>query len=91
MDEIWEFDGVSDEEDGSVVSGHVPVALFSVEFNGESFVIRYVPLGSLSVSDDPFSPATVENRVKTGVFFPMDSKTLALVYLETSWVTSKYP
>jgi hypothetical protein len=43
-----------------------------------------VPLGSLYVSQDPFSPATVENLAKTGVFFPIVSKTLALVYLEIS-------
>lgn len=43
------------------------------------------------MSADPLSPATVENLVNRGVTLPMDSKTLALVYLETSWVTLKKP
>lgn len=50
-----------------------------------------IPLGSLSVSGAPFSPATVENLVKIGVIFPIVSNTFALVYFETSWVTLKNP
>ena len=49
------------------------------------------PLGSLSESAEPFSPATVENLIKTGVLFPKVSKNLALQYFVTSLVTSKYP
>lgn len=37
------------------------------------------PRGSLSDSADPFSPVTVENRTKTGVFFPIVSKGFAFV------------
>ena len=91
MNEVREFDGISNEKDRGIVSGHIPVTFFSVEFDSKTFVKRELPLGSLSVSEDPFYPATVENLVKTGVFLPMVSKTLALVYLVTSWVTSKYP
>ena len=49
------------------------------------------PLGSLSESADPFSGATVENRMKTGVLLPIVSKKEALQYFVTSLVTSKYP
>jgi len=45
----------------------------------------------LSVSADPLSPPTVENLKKTGVLLPTVLKKLALVYLVTSLVTSKYP
>ena len=34
MDKIGELDGVSDEEDWSVVSNHVPVSFFSIELDG---------------------------------------------------------
>lgn len=89
VDEIGEFDGISNEEDRSVVANHVPVTLLSVKLNCKAYIGKQVPLGSLSVSAAPFSPATVEKRTKTGVFFPMESKSLALVNLEISWVTSK--
>jgi hypothetical protein len=84
MNKVWEFDRVSYEEDGGVVSCHIPVSLFSVEFDSKAFIKSLLPLGSLSVSQEPFYPATVENLVKIGVFFPTASKTLALVYLVTS-------
>ena len=32
----WEKDGIPDEKDGSVVTDQIPVALFSVEFDGEA-------------------------------------------------------
>lgn len=49
------------------------------------------PLGSLTVSGAPLSPATVENLKKSGVFFPTLFKKLALVKAVTSSVTSKTP
>lgn len=36
VDEVGEFDGISDEEDRGVVTSHIPVTLLSVEFAGES-------------------------------------------------------
>lgn len=33
MDKIRELDGISDEEDWSVVSDHIPVTLFGIEFD----------------------------------------------------------
>lgn len=36
MEEIWEFNWIIDEENWSVVSNHIVVTFFSVEFNGES-------------------------------------------------------
>lgn len=40
---------------------------------------RAKPRGSRSVSAEPFSPPTVENRVNTGVVLPMRSNSFALV------------
>jgi hypothetical protein len=45
----------------------------------------------LTVSADPLSPPTVENRIAIGVFLPTFEKTLALQYFVMSCVTSKYP
>ena len=36
MDEVWELDWILDEEDWSIVSNHVVIAFFGVEFDGES-------------------------------------------------------
>ena len=36
MDEIWELDWISDEEDWSVVADHIVVSLLGVELDGES-------------------------------------------------------
>ena len=36
MDEVWELHWVLDEEDWSIVSDHVVVSFFSVEFDGEA-------------------------------------------------------
>jgi hypothetical protein len=33
VDEIWELDGISDEEDWGVVSNHVPVSFFGVKLD----------------------------------------------------------
>lgn len=43
------------------------------------------------MSADPLSPPTVENLTATGVLLPTDENTESLVYLLTSWVTSKCP
>jgi len=71
VNKIREFDGISNEKNWSIISSHIPVAFFSVKFNSKTLIKRIIPLGSLSVSCDPFSPATVENLAKIGVFFPM--------------------
>ena len=89
VDEVGEFQRVPNEEDRRVVAGHVPVALFRVELERETCIFGEVPLGSLSVSDEPFSPATVEKRAKMGVFLPTEEKTQALVKRVRSCVTSK--
>lgn len=49
VDEVRELDGVSNEEDGGVVSNHVPVALLSVELDGKTSGV------SLSVGRSLFS------------------------------------
>jgi hypothetical protein len=36
VDEVREFGRVADKEDGGIVANHVPVAFFSVEFDGET-------------------------------------------------------
>ena len=49
------------------------------------------PRMSRSASAAPRSPATVENRTKQSVFFPILEKMEALVYWEMSLVTVKVP
>lgn len=49
------------------------------------------PRGSLTVSAEPLSPPTVENRMATLVRFPIFSNTFALQYFVMSLVTSKQP
>src|SRR6266404_4532221 len=36
MDKVAELQGIADEEDGRIVAGHVPVAFFGVELEGEA-------------------------------------------------------
>ena len=56
MDEFWELDGISDEEDWSVVSNHVVVSFFSVELDSKSSWI------SLSISTTSFSTDSRESE-----------------------------
>ena len=41
VDEVREFLGVPDEEDGRVVPSHVPVAFFRVELDGEASGVSF--------------------------------------------------
>jgi hypothetical protein len=52
VDEEKEFGGITEEEDGTVIHP-IPVALLSVELDGET-------TGSRAESAEPFSPPTVE-------------------------------
>ena len=79
MSKIRELTRVSDPEYRSGISNKIPVSFFSIELDCHPFFSNFLPLGSLSVSLAPFSPATVENLMKVGVFFPTPSKSLALV------------
>jgi hypothetical protein len=36
VDEVWELNGVSDEKNGGVVTGHIPVTVLSVELDSET-------------------------------------------------------
>jgi hypothetical protein len=36
MDEVWELNGIIEEEDWSVIAHHIVVTLLSVELNSES-------------------------------------------------------
>ena len=84
MDEIGEFQRVADEEDRRVVADQVVVAVIGVELDREA----------ARVTDRlrrPLPPATVEKRTNTSVRLPTRLKTLALVYVDMSLVTSKYP
>ena len=36
VEEIWELDGVIDEEDWSVVSNHIIISFLSIELDGKS-------------------------------------------------------
>jgi len=49
------------------------------------------PRISLTVSADPFSPATVEIRARVLVFFPTPHRNAAEVMCDMSWVTSNSP
>lgn len=51
VDEVRELDGVLDEEHGGVVTDHIVVAFFSVEFNGKSTGVSY-SIGSTSFSSN---------------------------------------
>jgi len=46
VNEVRELNRVFDEEDGSVISDHVVISFFSVEFNGESSWISISVRGS---------------------------------------------
>ena len=48
------------------------------------YIFTANPLGSLSVSAEPFSPPTVENLTNAGVLLPIVSNNLALQYFEIS-------
>lgn len=58
MDEIWELDGISDEEDWGVVSNHVPVSFLGVELDGVTSGVSGGISRSLLTSD---SGETEEN------------------------------
>lgn len=53
--------------------------------------LKAAPLVSRTVSAEPFSPATVENRTKSRVVCPTPRRNLASVYLEMSLVTLNSP
>jgi hypothetical protein len=55
VDEIWELNGIIDEEDWSVISYHVVVAFLGVELDGES---SWVPhsIRSASLTSDSGEP-----------------------------------
>lgn len=49
------------------------------------------PRASRTLSAEPLSPATVENRANKGVFLPTLSRNARLVTSDMSWVTSNSP
>ena len=51
MNEVGELDGVLDEENRSVVSNHVVVALFSVMLDGETTRVTVAVVGTTLTSD----------------------------------------
>lgn len=51
VDEIREFNRVSDEEDGGVVTNHIPIAFFSIELDGETTGITFGISGTLFTTD----------------------------------------
>lgn len=97
MNKVRELHWIANEENGSVISNHVPISFFGVLKRVSSALVTILtnltenPLGSLAESAEPFSPPTVENRVKMGVRLPTWLRNLALQYLVMSLVTSKYP
>jgi len=77
VDEIAEFQRIANEENRRVISHHIPIAFLCVKLQGN-------PRGSRAVSAEPFSPPTVENRMKVGVFLPTVLNSFAVVYLVIS-------
>lgn len=71
-----------------VASSCDPIA-FTLNCDFIDLIPRYAITFHLTVSAEPLSPPTVEKRTVIGVFLPIAEKTLALVYLEMSCVTSK--
>lgn len=51
MDEVGELGGVTEEEDGSVVSDKVPVALLGLELDGETTGVTGVVAGARLATD----------------------------------------
>ena len=84
MDEVGKFDGILNEEDRDVVPNQIPVAFLGVKLDAN-------PRTSRGVSTEPAPPATVEIRVKTGVFSPTSVSILAVVYCCNEAVSSKNP
>ncbi len=82
VDEVGEFDGVLDEEDGDVVADQVPVAVLGVELDGEAADVAG------EISGAAF-PATVEKRVKSGSSRRRAGRCPALQMSERESVTSK--
>lgn len=80
-----EFDRISNEEDRKVIKDKVMVAIFSEKFGRPSFDV------SEGISLEPFSPPTVEMRVRMGVFLPTPDKNFASVVSEISSSISKVP
>lgn len=93
MNDIREFHGVLDEEDGDVVPDNVPVALISVKFHCETAditnsILSVIISGCTGKSDLqarhtalPREPCTVEKRMNTGVDRLLSVRTGAEVYL----------
>jgi hypothetical protein len=67
-----------------VIEDKVLIAFLSAELDSP-------PLMSRTVSEEPFSPATVESRAKVFVFFPTSHKNFAEVIFDMSWATSNSP
>jgi len=51
MEEIWEFNWVVDEEHWGIVSNHIVVSLFGVEFNGKSSWVSHGIWGTSLTGD----------------------------------------
>lgn len=88
--QIWELDGVLDEEHGDIVADNIKVALVGITLDGQSLCHHFdklaynlvaKPWTSLTVSELPLDPATVEKRIKIGVCFPSFARKEAPVIL----------
>ncbi len=101
MNEIRQFNRVSDKE--CRLGGHLARISFTgtqirtrlknnqSRFPSSVYNLKANPRPSLTLSAEPFSPATVENLVKSLVFLPTVFRKAALVKLVMSWVTSNSP
>ena len=51
MDEVWELDWVSDKEDWSIVSNHIPVTFLGVMLDSETTWVAIAIVGTALTSD----------------------------------------
>lgn len=68
VDKVGKFDGIADEKDWRIVASHIPIALFSVELDGEASRV------SLSVRRTLFSSDCRETNEDGGLFANLRKK-----------------
>ena len=66
VDEVWELDWVSDEEDWGVVANHIPVTLLSVELDGEASWVSLSISGALLATNGG-EPSNNRSSLSDGV------------------------
>lgn len=94
VNEIREFNRISDEENWGIVTYHIVVSFFSIELysksSGISHWVRWSFFSSNSgESEEEWSP--LSNTLQEGSLTEPKSCVSEIDYFDTSWVTSRYP